>query len=168
LFLSERLTALFFFIWKAILRRHFSWWVSGSLGIGMSYHRLLTHRGYKTPKLGGILSDLVRDPSLSEGGPIFLGGDSSQFTTNSPTSTGDPHSPRDGSGGRTWDGFRTGDRCITDTTTLRTHVPDLTKDKSHVWLSQVSLHLEHHPGCDLFCDGGLPFLSGGSVRARSS
>jgi fatty-acid desaturase len=26
------------------------WWISGSLGVGMGYHRLLTHRGYKTPK----------------------------------------------------------------------------------------------------------------------
>jgi len=25
------------------------WGLAGSLGIGMGYHRLLTHRGYKTP-----------------------------------------------------------------------------------------------------------------------
>ncbi|HTC42315.1 MAG TPA: hypothetical protein VK703_12115, partial [Candidatus Acidoferrales bacterium] len=38
--------ALFFFTWKALLVAMFLWWVSGSLGIGMAYHRLLTHRGY--------------------------------------------------------------------------------------------------------------------------
>src|SRR5436309_15771820 len=44
------IAALFFFTWKAFFVACFLWWVSGSLGIGMSYHRLLTHRGYKTPK----------------------------------------------------------------------------------------------------------------------
>src|SRR5579871_5453879 len=42
--------ALFFFTWKALFVAIFLWWVAGSLGIGMCYHRLLTHRGYKTPK----------------------------------------------------------------------------------------------------------------------
>jgi fatty-acid desaturase len=42
--------ALFFFSGKAFLLAMLLWWVAGSLGIGMGYHRLLTHRGYKTPK----------------------------------------------------------------------------------------------------------------------
>jgi len=46
--------ALFFFTWKAFFVAVFLWWVSGSLGIGMSYHRLLTHRGYKTPNGSSI------------------------------------------------------------------------------------------------------------------
>jgi hypothetical protein len=37
--------ALFFFTWQAVLIAIFLWWISGSLGIGMGYHRLLTHRG---------------------------------------------------------------------------------------------------------------------------
>ena len=41
--------ALFFFTWNALLLTIFLIWVSGSLGVGMGYHRLLTHRGYKTP-----------------------------------------------------------------------------------------------------------------------
>ena len=50
LFHVGAIAALFFFTWKAFLVSMFLWWVSGSLGIGMGYHRLLTHRGYKTPK----------------------------------------------------------------------------------------------------------------------
>ena len=42
--------ALFFFDWGAFATMIVLWWVAGSLGIGMGYHRLLTHRGYKTPK----------------------------------------------------------------------------------------------------------------------
>ena len=40
--------ALFFFDWGAFATMIVLWWVAGSLGIGMGYHRLLTHRGYKT------------------------------------------------------------------------------------------------------------------------
>ncbi len=42
--------ALFVFSWKAFLLAMVLWWVAGGLGIGIGYHRLLTHRGYKTPK----------------------------------------------------------------------------------------------------------------------
>ncbi len=50
LFHVGAVVALFFFTWKALFVSMFLWWVSGSLGIGMGYHRLLTHRGYRTPK----------------------------------------------------------------------------------------------------------------------
>src|SRR5258708_31420470 len=49
-FHAGAIAALFFFTWKALALAVVLWWVSGSLGIGMGYHRLLTHRGYKTPK----------------------------------------------------------------------------------------------------------------------
>ena len=37
------IVALFFFSWKALGLAILLWWVAGSLGIGMGYHRLLTH-----------------------------------------------------------------------------------------------------------------------------
>ena len=53
--------AAFFYIdYGAILAAVILWWVSGSLGIGMAYHRLLTHRGYKTPEVGGVLPHALR------------------------------------------------------------------------------------------------------------
>jgi sn-1 stearoyl-lipid 9-desaturase len=62
--------ALFFFTWPAFFVAIFLWWVSGSLGIGMSYHRLLTHRGYKTPKWVEYFLTWCATLAL-EGGPIF-------------------------------------------------------------------------------------------------
>src|SRR5215211_3168377 len=44
------IAALFMFSWTALFVSLALWWISGSLGIGMGYHRLLTHRGFKTPK----------------------------------------------------------------------------------------------------------------------
>ena len=49
-FHAGAVAALFVFSWKAFLLAALLWWIAGSLGIGMGYHRLLTHRGYKTPK----------------------------------------------------------------------------------------------------------------------
>jgi fatty-acid desaturase len=46
------------------------WWAAGSLGIGMGFHRLLTHRGYKTTKLVEYILTVCGTLSL-EGGPIF-------------------------------------------------------------------------------------------------
>ena len=48
------IAALFFFSWKALFLAIGLWWISGSLGIGMGYHRLLTHRGYRTPRGSSI------------------------------------------------------------------------------------------------------------------
>jgi len=45
------IAALFFWSWPAVITAVVFYWVAGSLGIGMGYHRLLTHRGYKVPKI---------------------------------------------------------------------------------------------------------------------
>ena len=42
--------ALFYWSWWGLLTAGILGWVAGSLGIGMGYHRLLTHRGYKVPR----------------------------------------------------------------------------------------------------------------------
>src|SRR5688572_33229213 len=44
--------AAFFFIdYGAMLAALILYYAAGMLGIGMAYHRLLTHRSYRTPKL---------------------------------------------------------------------------------------------------------------------
>src|ERR1700675_1339325 len=50
LFHLGAIAALFFFSWKAFFVAAFLWWVGTSPGIGMWYHRLLTHRGYNAPR----------------------------------------------------------------------------------------------------------------------
>src|SRR4026209_646044 len=61
--------ALFFWSWPAVITAVVFYWVGSSLGIGMGYHRLLTHRGYKVPR--GVEYFLATCGSLAlEGGPI--------------------------------------------------------------------------------------------------
>src|ERR1700730_3099187 len=62
--------ALFFFTWKALVVAMFLGWLSGSLGIGMRYHPLLTHRRYKRQKWVEYCLTVWATLAL-EGGPIF-------------------------------------------------------------------------------------------------
>jgi stearoyl-CoA desaturase (delta-9 desaturase) len=42
--------SLFFFSWQNLAACLIVMWIAGSWGIGLGYHRLLTHRGFKTSK----------------------------------------------------------------------------------------------------------------------
>ena len=41
------LFAIFTFSWQAVTVGIVLWWITGSLGIGLGFHRLLTHRGFR-------------------------------------------------------------------------------------------------------------------------
>ena len=71
------IAAFFFFGWKPLLMAVFLWWVAGSLGIGMGYHRLLTHRGYQNSEMGRIFPDHLRD-ARARRRTDFLGGHAPQ------------------------------------------------------------------------------------------
>ena len=63
-------TALFFFSWTNLLVALVLYWMAVGLGISMGYHRLHTHRGFKTSK--GFEYFLAICGTLTlEGGPIF-------------------------------------------------------------------------------------------------
>ena len=126
--------ALFFFTWKALLVAILLWWVSGSLGIGMGYHRLLTHRGYKAPKWVERFLTLCGTLAL-EGGPVFWVSTHRihhQFSDRE----GDPHSPRDGKWWAHIGWILVGKSLHHDTSTLARYVPDLAQDKFHVWITK--------------------------------
>jgi stearoyl-CoA desaturase (delta-9 desaturase) len=61
--------ALFFISWPAVITAVVLYWVGGSLGIGMGFHRLLTHRAYKVPKPVEYFLAVCGTLAL-EGGPI--------------------------------------------------------------------------------------------------
>src|ERR1700758_2254610 len=64
------IAAFFFFSWKAVITTAILYVFAINMGIGMGYHRLLTHRGYKTPKWVEYFLTVCATLSL-EGGPIF-------------------------------------------------------------------------------------------------
>src|ERR1700691_2904421 len=60
--------ALFCFSWKNLAAFAITYFFAINVGIGMSYHRLLTHRGYKTPKWVEYFITMCGTLAL-EGGP---------------------------------------------------------------------------------------------------
>ena len=128
------IAALFLFTWKGLLLAVVLWWVAGSLGIGMGYHRLLTHRGYKTPKWMEYFLTVCGTLAL-EGGPIAWVATHRVHHQNTDVE-GDPHSPRDGGLWAHMGWIMTGKAMHNNSAELLPFVPDLRKDKFHVWISK--------------------------------
>ena len=156
LFHIGAVAALFFFSWKAFFVAAFLWWVSGSLGIGMSYHRLLTHRGYKTPKWVEYFLTVCATLAL-EGGPIFWVA-THRIHHQYSDKEGDPHSPIDGKWWAHMGWILSGKSMHHDTTTLARYVPDLAKDKFHVWLTKYHYVPMIVLGLILLAIGGPTFV----------
>ena len=156
IFHTGAIAALFFFTWKALFVGIFMYWIAGSLGIGIGYHRLLTHRGYKTPKWVEYFLTTCAVLAL-EGGPIFWVATHRihhQFSDRE----GDPHTPRDGKWWAHIGWIIIGKSMHHDTQTLSRYVPDLAKDKFHVWITKYHYVPMIVSGAVLFAIGGLPFL----------
>src|SRR5467141_2130220 len=126
LFHIGAVAALFTFKWQALVVAIVLWWMSASLGVGMGFHRLLTHRGFKTPKLVEYILTLFGTLSL-EGGPIYwvVTHRIHHAHTDAP---GDPHTPRDGGwwshvGWILWGTGQQYDRAV-----VARYAPDMVKD----------------------------------------
>jgi sn-1 stearoyl-lipid 9-desaturase len=150
------IAALFFFSWKGLFTALFLYWVSGSLGIGMSYHRLLTHRGYKTHKWVEYFLTVCATLAL-EGGPIFWVATHRIHHQHS-DKDGDPHSPLDGKWWAHMGWILVGKSMHHDTSTLARYVPDLAKDKFHVWMTKYHYIPNVAAGCILWALGGFPLV----------
>src|SRR5580692_9358181 len=154
------IAALFFFTWKAFLLAAFLWWVSGSLGIGMGYHRLLTHRGYKTPKWVEHFLTVCATLTL-EGGPIFWVA-THRIHHQYSDKPGDPHSPHDGPWWSHIGWLLVGESKHNNTKLMSKYAPDLAKDpyyahlNSYHWVPVVVLSVL------LLAFGGLPLLLWGT------
>jgi stearoyl-CoA desaturase (delta-9 desaturase) len=126
--------ALWFWSWPALVSAVLLYWVTGSLGVGMGYHRLLTHRGYKVPK--AVEYFLVTCASMSlQGGPIEWTATHRMHHAHT-DKQGDPHTPREG---RFWSHMGwivAGTAQKHEQEVLERYVPDLLKDRYYVWLSR--------------------------------
>jgi sn-1 stearoyl-lipid 9-desaturase len=155
-FHAAAVAGLFFFTWKAFLAAVFLWWVSGSLGIGMGYHRLLTHRGYTTPKWVEYFLTLCGTLAL-EGGPIFWVA-THRIHHQYSDKEGDPHTPLDGKWWAHMGWILMGKSLHQDTKTLTRYTPDLAKSSFHVWITKYHYIPAIAVLVGLFAIGGLPFL----------
>ncbi len=137
--------ALFTFSWTALFVTVALWWISGSLGVGMGFHRLLTHRGYKTPKWVEYFMTTCGTLAL-EGGAInwVVTHRIHHAHTDAP---GDPHTPRDGTWWAHMGWILRGTAQQHGDAVMWRYAPDLMRDRFHVllnrfyWVPQVVLGL---------------------------
>jgi stearoyl-CoA desaturase (delta-9 desaturase) len=156
LFHIGAVAALFFFSWPAFLTAVALYWLSLSLGIGMGYHRLLTHRSYKVPKWFEYSLAVLGTLAL-EGGPIFwvaIHRAHHQYSDK----YGDPHTPREGKWWAHLIWMLVGDATHCNLEKCAKYAPDLVKDRFHVWLSRYHYVPLALVGIGLLVFGGLPFL----------
>ena len=128
------IAALFFFSWGAALAALVLYVFAINMGIGMGYHRLLTHRGYKTPRWIEYFLAVCGTLSL-EGGPIFWVA-THRVHHQLSDKTGDPHTPTEGGWWAHLGWILSGESLHAQTVMLGRYAPDLTRDRFHVWLSK--------------------------------
>jgi fatty-acid desaturase len=156
LFHVGAITALFFFSWPAFYSALVLYWISLSWGIGMGYHRLLTHRSFKPPKW--IEYFLVTCGTLAlEGGPMFWVA-THRIHHQFADKQGDPHTPRDGKWWSHIVWMLVGDASHCNIDQCSRYAPDICKDRILVWLSKYHYVPLVLVGILLAAFGGLPFL----------
>jgi fatty-acid desaturase len=134
LFHLGALVALFFFTWQRLAVMAILYILAINVGIGMCYHRLLTHRGYAVPKWLEYIMTICATLSL-EGGPIFWVSTHRVHHQHS-DQDGDPHTPREGAWWAHTGWILFGETLHAQTEALARYVPDLRRDRFHVWLSK--------------------------------
>jgi len=126
--------ALFNATWQAVVVAAVLHWVCIGWGIGLGYHRLHTHRSYKTPRLVEYLFAVCGCLTL-QGGPVFWTALHRIHHQHS-DKTGDPHTPRDGKWWShiLWTIF--GEELHADTEIMGKYAPDLMKDRFYQVLTR--------------------------------
>jgi fatty-acid desaturase len=128
------LAALFFFTWQRLAVTAILYIFAINVGIGMCYHRLLTHRGYYVPKWLEYAMTFCATLSM-EGGPIFWVA-THRVHHQLSDQHGDPHTPREGAWWAHTGWILFGESLHSQTETLARYVPDLRRDRFYVWLSK--------------------------------
>ncbi len=156
LFHIGAVVALFYFTWSALAVAAITYVLAINVGIGMGYHRLLTHRGYKVPKWLEYSMAVCATLAL-EGGPIFWVATHRVHHQNS-DHPGDPHTPREGTWWAHAGWILSGKAMHSETAILSRYAPDLAKDRFYVWLSKYHWVPLTTLGAVLLAIGGLPWL----------
>jgi fatty-acid desaturase len=134
LFHLGAIAALFFFSWSALAVAVVLHVVAINVGIGMGYHRLLTHRGYQVPKWLEYLLAVCATLSL-EGGP-FVWVATHRVHHQHTDREGDPHSPREGGWWSHAGWVIYGAGANEEPLLLAKYAPDLIKDSFYRWLNR--------------------------------
>jgi stearoyl-CoA desaturase (delta-9 desaturase) len=125
--------AFFFIDWTAIAIAAALMFVALSWGIGMGYHRLHTHRGYRVPKPLEYFLAICGTLAL-EGGPLFWVA-VHRIHHQKSDQPGDPHSPREGGWWAHMLWILFGDALHNRTEMMARYAPDLARERFYRMLN---------------------------------
>jgi stearoyl-CoA desaturase (delta-9 desaturase) len=125
--------AFWFFSWQNLVVALVLHWMAVGFGISLGYHRLHTHRGFKTSKAFEYFLAICGTLTL-EGGPIFWVATHRKHHQLS-DDHGDPHSPRDGGLWAHMGWILFGDTHHNNTDLMGKYAPDLGRDQFYRWLN---------------------------------
>ena len=126
--------ALFTFSWQNLTAAFITWWLAGSVGIGVGYHRLLTHRGFTTPKWVEYVLSVLGTLALQSGPLTWV---TTHRLHHAFTETEkDPHSPRHGTYWAHMGWIFRGTAQNQSWPTMVRYCPDITKDRFQVALNK--------------------------------
>lgn len=151
--------ALFAFVtfsWQALAVCVILHWMTGGLGITLTYHRLLTHRSFTVPKPVEYFLAIIASLAC-QGGPVSWVGAHRLHHSRSDM-LGDPHSPREGFFWSHMGWCVTRNKIIDDFETYSKHAPDLAKDPVHVFLDRVHILWTFLLAAGLYAWGGWSFV----------
>lgn len=149
-------TALFFFSWQNLAASVITWWIAGSWGIGIGYHRLMTHRGFKTSRW--MERFLATCGTLAvQSGPI------SWVTTHRihhafTDQARDPHSPRHGTYWAHIGWIFKGTAQVQPRSAVEKYSPDLIRDPYIVFIDKFYWVTPIIAGGVLFAIGGVSMV----------
>ncbi len=150
------LLAPFYFTWNAFWVFILLYCITGGLGICVCFHRLLSHRSFKTPKwieyLLTILGCLTAQRS-----PIFWVATHRRHHAASDEED-DPHSPRHGFFWSHMVWCMMDKRVPDENEAFKKYAPDLANDAGHRWIQKTHEHWPVLAAAALFIAGGMPFL----------
>lgn len=150
------LAGFFTFSWPALFLCLVLHWVSGGVGITLTYHRLLTHKSFTVPKPVEYALAVIATLAC-QGGPLSWVAAHRVHHTKSDLE-GDPHSPRRGFfwAHMMW--------CVTRNDQLdgfecyAKHAPDLAKDRFYYWLEKLHMLPTAILAAGLYLWGGWSFV----------
>ncbi len=126
--------ALFMFSWENVAAMLIGNWIVGSLGIGLGYHRLLTHRSFKAPKWLEYTLTVFGAMAIQDDAPKWVA--THRIHHKFTETDKDPHSTRPGFWWAQIGWILLGTANDHNQATLKKYVPDLMKDKFHARLAK--------------------------------
>jgi stearoyl-CoA desaturase (delta-9 desaturase) len=148
--------AFWFFSWQNLVVALVLHWMAVGFGISLGYHRLHTHRGFKTSKAFEYFLAICGTLTL-EGGPIFWVATHRKHHQLS-DDVGDPHSPREGGFWAHMGWILFGDTHHNNTELMGRYAPDLGRDQFYRWLNSYHWVPLTTVGLILLAVGGWPMV----------